>query len=82
MEGGELRVVTDHAEYWAWMEEHFTRWCGGAEAMGNGGEKRFERMEFTRPASAGEGEVVGTNFERKYRREGRPFYGAVLRKGG
>jgi hypothetical protein len=37
-------------------------------------------LEFTRPASAAEGEVVGTNFERKYRREGRPFYGAVLRK--
>ena len=27
-----------------------------------------------RPGSAGEGEFVGTNFERKYRREGRPFY--------
>ena len=77
---GELRVVTDHADYWAWMEEHFGRWCGGAGAMGDGGEKRFERQEFTRPASAGEGEVVGTNFERKYRREGRPFFGAVLRK--
>jgi len=78
--GGELRVVTDHAEYWAWMEEHFSRWCRGAGAMGNGGEKKFECLEFTRPASAGEGEVVGTNFERKYKREGRPFYGAVLRK--
>ena len=21
--GGELRVVTDHDDYWAWMEEHF-----------------------------------------------------------
>ncbi len=88
---GELRIVTDHAEYWAWMEEHFGRWCGpvpsplegegGPSPRGPGeGYPRFERLEFTRPASAGEGEVVGTNFERKYQREGRPFYGAVLRK--
>ena len=25
--GGELRIVTDHADYWSWMEEHFERWC-------------------------------------------------------
>ena len=73
VDGGELRVVTDHAEYWAWMEEHFARWASDTS-------KKFERLEFTRPASAAEGEVVGTNFERKYKREGRPFYGAVLRK--
>ena len=27
-----------------------------------------------------EGEVVGTNFERKYRREGRPFHAVTLRR--
>ena len=33
------------------------------------------------PDSAEAGEVVGTNFERKYRREGRPFYAiAAVRK--
>ena len=37
---------------------------------------------FAPPPSAGEGELVGTNFERKYRREGRPFHAAVLRKRG
>ncbi len=51
--------------------------CGASPGEGY---PRFERLEFTRPASASEGEVVGTNFERKYKREGRPFYGAVLRK--
>jgi len=74
--GGQLRVVTDHDDYWAWMEEHFARWTAPRE----GGAAPFERMEFDRPASAGEGEVVGTNFERKYRREGRPFHAATLRR--
>ncbi|MEO1237962.1 MAG: hypothetical protein AAFX76_14350 [Planctomycetota bacterium] len=43
-------------------------------------EDRFERRPFERPGSAGEGELVGTNFERKYRREGRPFHAMVLVK--
>ena len=38
----------------------------------------FERRDFEKPASAGEGEVVGTNFERKFRREGRPFHAMTL----
>lgn len=72
--GGELRIVTDHAEYWTWMEQHFERWCSPAP------EAPFERLAFASPGSAKEGEVVGTNFERKYAREGRPFHAAVLRK--
>ena len=72
--GGELRVVTDHGGYWAWMEEHFARWCDA------GHSPRFERVAFERPGSAGEGEIVGTNFERKYRREGRPFYAVILKR--
>ncbi len=86
--GGELRIVTDHAEYWAWMEEHFARWCVGegeaAEApRADGAATRcFVRRAFERPANAKmqEGELVGTNFERKYRREGRPFNAATLVK--
>lgn len=72
--GGELRVVTDHSEYWAWMCEHFAKWLSGGAA--------FEEIAFERPPSAGEGEVVGTNFERKYRREGRPFHARAFRKRG
>ena len=68
-DGGELRLVTDHADYWAWMNEHIDKV-----------PELFERSEFDRPGSAGEGEVVGTNFERKYRREGRPFYAVTLGK--
>ncbi len=71
--GGELRVATDHLDYWAWMERHFERWAG-PEA-----DKPFERLPFEKPAGAKEGELVGTNFERKYRREGRVFNAAVLK---
>lgn len=71
---GELRIVTDHDDYWEWMEEHFARW---APADGSG---RFLRQPFEKPASASAGEVVGTNFERKYAREGRPFHATVLKR--
>lgn len=59
--GGRLQVVTDHAGYW-----------GQIEPVVRG--SRLAVVEYNRPGSAGEGEFVGTNFERKYRREGRPFY--------
>jgi tRNA (guanine-N7-)-methyltransferase len=73
--GGELRIVTDHEDYWAWMEEHFARWTGaGVDGLA------FERLPFDPPASASKGELVGTNFERKYKLEGRPFRSAMLRK--
>ncbi len=72
--GGELRIVTDHDDYWTWMEEHFARWTTPM------GPLRFERLEYTPPAAAGAGELAGTNFERKYRREGRPFHAVTLRR--
>jgi tRNA (guanine-N7-)-methyltransferase len=96
--GGELRIVTDHEEYWAWMQEHFGRWArpisdfgfriadGRSAAVSQSAtrdpqsEMLFELLPFTPPASALEGEVVGTNFERKYAREGRAFHAAVLRR--
>ncbi len=65
--GGELRLVTDHDALWAWYEEHAARHA-----------ERFERRAFATPAGASDGEVVGTNFERKYRREGRPFHAMTL----
>jgi len=69
MPGGEGRLVTDHAGLWTWYEQHLARH-----------EHLFERRPFDRVESAGEGEIVGSNFERKYRREGRPFFGMVLKK--
>jgi tRNA (guanine-N7-)-methyltransferase len=69
--GGELRLVTDHNELWQWYLEH-------AERSTN----LFERTEFASPTSAGDGEVVGSNFERKFVKEGRSFDAMVLRRKG
>jgi tRNA (guanine-N7-)-methyltransferase len=66
---GVVRIVTDHDDYFAWMNEHIAR-----------AADLFEVRPFERPIGAGDGEVVGTNFERKYRREGRPFNAVSLAK--
>ncbi len=85
--GGELRVVTDHAELWAWDEAHFSAWT--ADALGEDvpeARRRVERVpaftrhDFVPPAWVGADEIVGTNFERKYRVKGRTFRSCVLRK--
>lgn len=85
---GELRIVTDHAEYWAWMEEHFARWSSTDAATlepfrpDSAASRCYLRRAFEPPTNArmSEGELVGTNFERKYRREGRPFNATTLVK--
>ena len=52
---GELRVVTDHDELWAWCDTHFAHWCGeaapGAPAEIPAPGAEFER---TRQAAAGD----------------------------
>jgi tRNA (guanine-N7-)-methyltransferase len=68
---GLIRIVTDHDDYFAWILEH----AGQVTDF-------FGQLPFDKPCSAAEGEVVGTNFERKYRREGRPFHAVTLRKIG
>ena len=65
--GGCVHLVTDHDELWAWYRDHAARHT-----------HLFEQQPFRPPSSAGSGEVVGTNFERKYRREGRPFHAMTL----
>ncbi|MFI4894309.1 MAG: tRNA (guanosine(46)-N7)-methyltransferase TrmB [Phycisphaerales bacterium JB058] len=79
--GGELRVVTDHDDLWAWDRAHFDRWCGSGPCPHHEGPvPAFTEKPFAKPDSAGEGELVGTNFERKFRREGRNFHATVLVK--
>lgn len=60
--GGRLQVVTDHKEY---FDENIDPAVRGSH---------LSVIDYNRPGSAGEGEFVGTNFERKYQREGRPFH--------
>lgn len=65
--GGVVHVVTDHDNLWQWCEEHFQKHSN-----------LFTQQPFNITPSADEGELVGTNFERKYRREGRPFHSTTL----
>ena len=67
--GAALHLVTDHEQLWQWYEEHATRHS-----------HRFERRPFDPVESASAGELVGSNFERKYKREGRLFRGMTLVK--
>jgi tRNA (guanine-N7-)-methyltransferase len=59
--GGRLQVVTDHKEYYEQIETVIKG-------------SNLTPVEYNRPGQANEGEVVGTNFERKYIAQGRPFY--------
>ena len=68
---GRLQIVTDHQDYFEQIEAVVR------------GSSRLAIIDYNRPqGSAGEGEYVGTNFERKYRREGRPFYALAARRVG
>jgi tRNA (guanine-N7-)-methyltransferase len=67
--GGRLSIVTDHAGYWEQIEP----------AVRN---STLKVINYNRPGSAADGEFVGTNFERKYAREGRPFYAIAAVKDG
>src|SRR5258706_16199502 len=64
---GRLQIVTDHAEYFEQIEQ---------VVRGS----QLSVVDYNRPGSAGGGEFVGTNFERKYQREGRPFYAIAAAK--
>jgi tRNA (guanine-N7-)-methyltransferase len=59
--GGRLQVVTDHKDYFEQIEQVIR-------------DSGMKIVDYNRPGSAGAGEFVGTNFERKYARDGRPFY--------
>jgi tRNA (guanine-N7-)-methyltransferase len=85
--GGELRIVTDHDELWAWDMEHFDRWTRpGARDTGASPEfaaqlpaQPFELRPFLAPTWAEEGDTVGTNYERKMCSD-RPPHACVLSK--
>jgi tRNA (guanine-N7-)-methyltransferase len=70
--GGKLRLVTDHADYFAHMQEVLK------------GQSDLTVVPFESPVplkpGAPEGSIVGTNFERKYIAEGRTFHAAMAIK--
>jgi tRNA (guanine-N7-)-methyltransferase len=68
---GIINIATDHADYFEQMTEVAER------AIQQG---RFKETDFIRPAGANDGEIVGTNYERKYMKEGRSTYTLALQK--
>jgi tRNA (guanine-N7-)-methyltransferase len=66
--GGQLKIATDHIDYFQHIRELMAA------------EKRLEEIEFLPAAGADKGEWLGTNFERKYRKEQRPIYTLAAKK--
>ena len=64
---GVVHIVTDHDDLWQWCEEHFER-----------NVSIFTTKPFGSAESAEYGELVGTNFERKYKKESRSFHSTTL----
>ena len=67
--GGQLRIATDHAEYFEQIQEVLAK-----------ASDIFEEIDFLPTAGAEKGEWVGTNFERKYIKEQREIYTKALIK--
>lgn len=69
--GGLVNFATDHADYFEQAQSV------AREVVAEG---HAETVPFVRPAGAREGELTGTNYERKYLKEGRTIYTLTLRK--
>ena len=70
--GGELRLATDHADYFVIINDLLLRDSQIAPL--------FRKIDFLPADAADQGEWVGTNFERKYLREGRRIYTLAVEK--
>ena len=68
---GWINMATDHAGYFAQMQAVTQQAVDAGHAV---------IIPFIRPAGAQEAETVGTNYERKYQKEGRPTYTLALQK--
>lgn len=60
---GQIRLATDHADYFEQMQATVAAF-----------RDELEPTPFRRPPGAAEGELTGTNYERKYAKEGRAIY--------
>jgi tRNA (guanine-N7-)-methyltransferase len=67
--GGELRIATDHADYFHVIKRLISK-----------EDKRLEQIQFLATACADPGEWVGTNFERKYLKDQRAIYTLAVKK--
>ena len=69
--GGRINLATDHAGYFEQMEEVLSKQVD---------DGTVRKVQFTRASGAEDGEMVGTNFERKYIVEGRQVYTIAVEK--
>ena len=69
--GGVLNLATDHADYFEQMEEVLNAEFDKGTLL---------QIPFTRASGAKDGEIVGTNFERKYIVEGRKINTIAAKK--
>lgn len=67
--GGFIKIATDHKGYFRQIERMLAQFSD-----------QLESVEFEPAAGANPGEYVGTNFERKYLKEGRAVYTAAVVK--
>lgn len=67
--GGTINVATDHADYFQQIENVIDAF-----------KDKTESIEFIRTADARDGEVVGTNYERKYIKEERSINTIAVKK--
>jgi tRNA (guanine-N7-)-methyltransferase len=67
--GGQLKIATDHEDYFHVIQEVITKQ-----------DKGLEEIQFLPTVGADKGEWVGTNFERKYLKDQRPIYTLAVKK--
>ena len=67
--GGVIQIATDHADYFEQIEEVVESYSESLEAI-----------EFSPAAGAANGELTGTNYERKYIKDKRDIYTLAVTK--
>jgi len=67
--GGVIQIATDHVDYFKEIQK-------AIEAQGQG----LKAIEFTPATSAQDGELTGTNYERKYIKDKRDIYTIAVKK--
>lgn len=67
--GGQLKIATDHEDYFQVIQEVITNQ-----------DKGLEEIQFLPTVGADKGEWVGTNFERKYLKDQRSIYTIAVKK--
>ena len=67
--GGVIQIATDHADYFEQIEKVVKAYTGALEVI-----------DFAPAAGAEDGELTGTNYERKYIKDKRDIYTIAVRK--